>query len=235
MKQVFFTAKNIKEHKSKNIDGPDLSQAKFELGLNNGAKCDFDGNTLSCTYSTKSHNPFHQPVKNLNEDYRFTDEIRLEGIELKRASQIKCPANNPEKCSLNKLEFTFSDNGKVDYNAQYPTYSDTTGKVSATVDKDKSSVDIKGFSSKTSDNSGVHFTNVEKGGTQAMIKFEEDSFHIQNKGFGNLGSKFSIESIGQSIKEITEEDATLGYEGAYQIMFQTEPDSTQHSLEINIL
>ncbi|WCR53010.1 MAG: hypothetical protein PG981_000032 [Wolbachia endosymbiont of Ctenocephalides orientis wCori] len=100
---------------------------------------------MSCTYSTKSHNPFHRPVENPNEDYRFTDEIRLEGIELKRASQIKCPTNNPEKCSLNKLAFTLSDNGKVDYNAQYQNYSDTTGKVSATVDKDKSSVDIKWF------------------------------------------------------------------------------------------
>lgn len=70
---------------------------------------------------------------------------------------------------------------------------------------------------------------LKRGGTQAIIKFEEDTFHVQNQGLGNLGSKFSLESVEQPIRDITEENATLGYEDTYQVMYQT------HGLEINIL
>ncbi|WP_168463920.1 hypothetical protein [Wolbachia endosymbiont of Ctenocephalides felis wCfeT] len=241
MQQGYLTAENIKKYDFSDISAINPYKAKFGFELSNGAKCDLDGDILSCTYSAKSNNPFHRPAGNSDEDYRFMDEIRLEGIKLKKAPQINCPANDPEKCLLNKLKFTF--NGKVEYKALYPTYSNTIGEVSTTTNANGiSTVYVKNFSEKTNTkeidetNKGIFsFVDVEKGGTQAIIKFEEDTFRVQNQGFGNLGSRFIIESVEQPVKKITEKDATLEYEDTYQVVYQIEPDSPQHNLEISVI
>ena len=178
MKQGSFTVKNITNYKvNKHTDNSDkLSKAKFELELDNGAKCSLDRcfgeSVLKCTYSAESHNPFKQKVDDSSKDYIFTDEIRLEGIKLKEAPQIDCPADNPGKCSLNKLKFTFNDNGKVEYKAQYPTDSGTIGEVRTTTNSNgTSAVHVSKFTGRTDTedikktNEGVfYFVNVEKGG-----------------------------------------------------------------------
>lgn len=205
----------------------------FDVKLRNGAECNFDGNDLKCAYNIKSHNPFSQPVNNPDTDYRFTEQIKIGNVEF---DSSKSTIDN----EINKLfSFKVNDDTEGNYVAEYPIYSDwdAKGNINIASKDGESIVNIKGFSGYNEKNGNIYFTDIDKGGTQALVKFEEDSFSIHNKGLGNLGSKLEVESINQTSREIDLESksGTLEYDGTYQIRYYTEPDEEIHNLEINII
>lgn len=230
---ISLALRNIKHNSFTDFNHSGPLQGNLNVELNNGAQCNFDGNTLGCTYSAKSNNPFKHQVDDPSTDYRFMDKIKIENLVLKSVK-------------ANKIDFETRENTKINYTAEYPTYSNVTGSINAENEGEQSTVRIEGFSGKTPE--GFYFADAEKGGTQSIIKVEEDSFSAHNKGLGNLGSKFHIESVDQASKKIIDidsvdqtskkidaKDATFDYEGTYQVSYYTEPDATQHDLEISIM
>lgn len=215
----------------KDIDDFNSSGDSFDVKLKNGAECNFDGNDLKCRYNAKSHNPFSQPVHNPDTDYRFTEQIKIGNIQF---DSSKSTIDN----EINKLfSFKVNDDTEGNYVAEYPVYSDLDMERNINIaSKDgESIVNIKGFSGYNEKIGNVYFTDIYKGGTQALVKFEEDSFKVENKGLGNLGSRLEIESIDQTSRRIDLESksGTLEYNGTYQIRYYTESYG-DHNLEINV-
>lgn len=232
-RNISLALRNIKQNSFTDFNHSDPLQGNLNVQLNNGAQCNFDGNNLECAFHAKSHNPFQQQVDDPSKDYRFMDKIKIENLILR-------------SIEANRIDFEARENTKIHYTAEYPTYSGVTGSINAKNEGGRSIVRIEGFSGKTKE--GFYFADAEKGGTQSIIKVEEDSFSARNKGLGNLGSKFHIESVDQASKKIIDidsvdqtskkidaKDATFDYEGTYQVSYYTEPDATQHDLEISIM
>ncbi|APR98267.1 hypothetical protein [Wolbachia endosymbiont of Folsomia candida] len=232
IKNVSLALKNIKQHNFKDFNPSDSSQNKLNVELQNGAKCHFDGNSLGCAYSAKSNNPFKQQVDDPSKDYRFIDEIKIENLALKSIeTSVKCDKEDVEdleteceygissscekleKCSGKIIRFEGGENTRVNYTAEYPTYSDAKGSVSIFSNAGEYAINMQNISvGKGNFYSSDHY----KVGTQSIMKFDENSsFHIENKGFGALGSQLDL--------------------GIGAVSYYTEPYAAQHDLEISII
>ena len=217
----------------KDIDNFSSLEGGFNVKLKNGAECNFDENTLECKYNVKSYNPFSQPINDPDEDYRFTEQIKVENIELK-------PSKSEINSEVNKtFDSKFTGDTKITYVGKYPTYSDLDMErnISIANKNGESIVNIKGFFGYNEENSNIYFTDIYKGGTQAIVQYEEDSLIVENKGLGNLGSKLEVESVEQTLEgiDLEKKSGILRYDDTYQVRYYTEPYSDGHNLEINII
>uniref|UniRef100_A0A3B0JHR9 Uncharacterized protein n=1 Tax=Wolbachia endosymbiont of Aleurodicus floccissimus TaxID=2152762 RepID=A0A3B0JHR9_9RICK len=216
----------------KDIDNFNSSGDSFDVKLKNGAGCSFDKSNLKCSYNTQ----------------RFNEQIEIENIKLK-------PSEKEASSETNKtFNSKVTDDTKVTYNIEYPnSKSGTSGSLNATIafqekknyiineestqenDNDivigKSTVSMKGLGGSLKKGDNRFFINDEK--VQAIIKAEEESFKLENRGAANsdIGSKLEIESVDQIDPE--SKSGSLEYNDIYQIRYYTEPYG-DHNLEINV-